>query len=65
MERSLHAHQILIRANIDALKQLRVTDIVYLSRRTCKENLPPGKFVIDQFIDRTFARNKLFLMMKL
>ncbi len=26
-----------------------------------KENLPPGKFIIvDQFIDRTFARSKTF-----
>ena len=50
------------RANIDALKQLGVTDIVSVSAvGSLKENLPPGKFVIiDQFIDRTFARNKTF-----
>ena len=50
------------RANIDALKQLGVTDIVSISAvGSLKENLPPGKFVIvDQFIDRTFARNKTF-----
>jgi len=50
------------RANIDALKQLEVTDIVSISAvGSLKENLPPGKFVIvDQFIDRTFARNKTF-----
>ena len=43
------------RANIDALKQLGVTDIVSVSAvGSLKENLPPGKFVIvDQFIDRT------------
>ena len=50
------------RANIDALKQLGVSDIVSVSAvGSLKEELPPGKFVIiDQFIDRTFARNKTF-----
>ena len=50
------------RANIDALKQVGVTDIVSVSAvGSLKENLSPGKFVIvDQFIDRTFARNKTF-----
>ena len=50
------------RANIDALKQLGVTDILSVSAvGSLKEDLPPGKFVIvDQFIDRTFARNKTF-----
>ena len=50
------------RANIDALKQLGVTDIVSVSAvGSLKEDLPPGKFVIiDQFIDRTFARYKTF-----
>ena len=50
------------RANIDALKQLGVSDIVSVSAvGSLKEDLPPGKFVIvDQFIDRTFARNKTF-----
>ena len=50
------------RANIDALKQLGVTDIVSVSAvGSLKEDLAPGKFVIvDQFIDRTFARNKTF-----
>ena len=50
------------RANIDALKQLGVTDIVSVSAvGSLKENLLPGKFVIvDQFIDRTFARSKTF-----
>ena len=50
------------RANIDALKQLGVTDIVSISAvGSLKENLSPGKFVIiDQFIDRTFARYKTF-----
>ena len=50
------------RANIDALKQLGVTDIVSISAvGSLKENLNPEKFIIvDQFIDRTFARNKTF-----
>ena len=50
------------RANIDALKQLGITDIVSVSAvGSLKENLPPGMFVIvDQFIDRTFARSKSF-----
>ena len=50
------------KANIDALKQLGVTDIVSVSAvGSLKEDLPPGKFVIvDQFIDRTFARKKTF-----
>ena len=50
------------RANIDALKQLGVTDIVSISAvGSLKEDLKHGMFVIvDQFIDRTFARNKTF-----
>ena len=50
------------RANIDAFKQLGVTDILSVSAvGSLKEGLAPGKFVIvDQFIDRTFARNKTF-----
>ena len=50
------------RANIDVFKQLGVTDIVSVSAvGSLKENLEPGKFVIvDQFIDRTFARKKTF-----
>ena len=50
------------RANIDALKQLGVTDIISVSAvGSLKENLSPGTFVIvDQFIDRTFTRVKTF-----
>ena len=50
------------RANIDAMKQLGVTDIVSVSAvGSLKEDLEPGKFVIvDQFIDRTFSRTKTF-----
>ena len=50
------------RANIDAMKQLGVTDIISVSAvGSLKDNLEPGKFVIiDQFIDRTFSRIKTF-----
>lgn len=50
------------RANIDALKRLGVTDIVSVSAcGSFREDLSPGTFVlVDQFIDRTFAREKSF-----
>ncbi len=50
------------RANIDALKQLGVTDVISVSAcGSFREALAPGDFVIvDQFIDRTFAREKSF-----
>ena len=50
------------RANIDAMKQMEVTDIISVSAvGSLKENLSTGMFVIvDQFIDRTFARSKTF-----
>jgi 5'-methylthioadenosine phosphorylase len=50
------------RANIDAMKQMGVTDIISVSAvGSLKENLSPGTFVIvDQFIDRTFARASTF-----
>jgi 5'-methylthioadenosine phosphorylase len=50
------------RANIDALKRAGVTDLVSVSAcGSLKEELAPGHFVIvDQFIDRTFAREKSF-----
>jgi 5'-methylthioadenosine phosphorylase len=50
------------RANIDALKRVGVTDLISLSAvGSFREELPPGTFVIvDQFIDRTFAREKSF-----
>ena len=50
------------RANIDALKRAGVTDIVSLSAvGSLREDLAPGDFVlVDQFIDRTFAREKSF-----
>jgi len=54
--------EINFRANIDAMKRLGVCDIVSVSAvGSLREHLHPGMFVIvDQFIDRTFARNKSF-----
>jgi 5'-methylthioadenosine phosphorylase len=54
--------EINFRANIDALKRSGVTDLVSLSAvGSLKPELPPGSFVlVDQFIDRTFARVKSF-----
>jgi len=50
------------RANIDALKRLGVTDVISLSASgSFREEMAPGDFVVvDQFIDRTFAREKSF-----
>jgi 5'-methylthioadenosine phosphorylase len=50
------------RANIDALKRLGVTDIVAVSAcGSFRDEMRPGDLVIvDQFIDRTFAREKSF-----
>ena len=50
------------RANIDALKRAGVTDVISLSAcGSLREDLPPGTFVlVDQYIDRTFARPKSF-----
>ncbi|PIX05494.1 MAG: S-methyl-5'-thioadenosine phosphorylase, partial [Gallionellales bacterium CG_4_8_14_3_um_filter_54_18] len=54
--------EINFRANLDALKRLGVTDIISVSAvGSLREDLIPGTFVIvDQFIDRTFAREKTF-----
>ena len=59
---SINPTNINFRANIDAMKQLGVTDIISVSAvGSLKESLNPGKFVIvDQFIDRTFSRVKTF-----
>ncbi|MGA1695318.1 MAG: S-methyl-5'-thioadenosine phosphorylase [Arenicellales bacterium] len=50
------------RANIDVLKRAGATDIISLSAvGSLREDLHPGTLVIvDQFIDRTFAREKSF-----
>lgn len=54
--------EINFRANIDALKRAGATEIVSVSAvGSLREHLPPGMFVIvDQFVDRTFARAKSF-----
>lgn len=54
--------EINFRANIDALKRAGVTDVISVSAvGSLREHLAPGTFVIvDQFIDRTFARPKSF-----
>lgn len=50
------------RANIDALKRLGVTDVISVSAcGSFREDMAPGDFVIlDQYVDRTFAREKSF-----
>ena len=50
------------RANIDALKRSGVTDVISVSAcGSFRDQMAPGDFVIvDQFIDRTFAREKSF-----
>ncbi len=50
------------RANIDVLKRAGVTDVISVSAvGSLREDLAPGAFVvIDQFVDRTFARAKSF-----
>jgi 5'-methylthioadenosine phosphorylase len=50
------------RANIDALKRVGATDVISVSAvGSLREDLPPGAFlIVDQFIDRTFARAKSF-----
>ena len=54
--------QINARANIDVLKRAGCTDLISLSAvGSLREALDPGTFVVvDQFIDRTFARAKTF-----
>jgi 5'-methylthioadenosine phosphorylase len=58
----LSPSEINFRANIDALKRSGVTDLISLSAvGSLNIDLPPGTFVlVDQFIDRTFARPKSF-----
>lgn len=60
-----HVHspsEVNYRANIDALKRVGCHDVISVSAcGSFKEHLPPGAFVIvDQFIDRTFMRQKSF-----
>ncbi len=50
------------RANIDAMKRAGVTDLVSVSAcGSFREDFPPGHFVlVDQYVDRTFARESSF-----
>jgi 5'-methylthioadenosine phosphorylase len=50
------------RANVDALKRAGCTDVVAISAvGSLREELAPGRFaIVDQFIDRTFARDRSF-----
>jgi 5'-methylthioadenosine phosphorylase len=50
------------RANIDVLKRAGVTDVISVSAvGSLREHLAPGTFlIVDQFIDRTFARTTTF-----
>lgn len=54
--------QLNYRANIDALKRLGVTDLVSISAvgSLCEDMAPGDVVVVDQFIDRTFARDTSF-----
>jgi 5'-methylthioadenosine phosphorylase len=54
--------QLNFRANVDAMKRMGVTDLVSISAvGSLAEEMAPGDFVlVDQFIDRTFAREKSF-----
>ncbi|MCG8491881.1 MAG: S-methyl-5'-thioadenosine phosphorylase, partial [Sneathiellales bacterium] len=58
----LSPSEINYQANIDVLKRAGVTEILSVSAcGSLIEELPPGTFVlVDQFIDRTFARKKSF-----
>ncbi len=50
------------RANVDAMKRAGCTDLLAISAiGSLREEIPPGHFVVvDQFIDRTFAREASF-----
>jgi 5'-methylthioadenosine phosphorylase len=50
------------RANIDALKRAGVTEVISVSAcGSFREDLAPGTFVIvDQFVDRTYMRQRSF-----
>lgn len=54
--------EINFRANIDILKRVGVTEIISFGAvGSLAEHLQPGMFVlVDQFVDRTFARTKSF-----
>ncbi|MEP7350935.1 MAG: S-methyl-5'-thioadenosine phosphorylase [Sphingorhabdus sp.] len=59
---SLPPSDVNARANVDALKRVGCTDVVAISAvGSLREELAPGQFVVvDQFIDRTYVRDKSF-----
>ena len=59
---SISPSNINYQANIEALKRLKVENVISISAvGSLKEDHPPGKFVlVDQFIDQTYKRNKSF-----
>ena len=59
---ALGPSQLNYRANIDVLKRAGCTDLLSLSAvGSLKQAYAPGDFVVvDQFVDRTFAREKSF-----
>ena len=59
---SISPSNINYRANIEALKRMKVENVISISAvGSLKEDHPPGKFVlVDQFIDQTYKRNKSF-----
>lgn len=61
-EHALSPSAVNYRANIDVLKRAGCTDVLSVSAvGSLKEEYAPGDFVlVDQFIDRTFAREKSF-----
>jgi 5'-methylthioadenosine phosphorylase len=61
-EHTLSPSKVNYRANIDAMKQLGVSKLITISAvGSLKEDIKPGEFVFtDQFIDRTFGREKSF-----
>jgi 5'-methylthioadenosine phosphorylase len=58
----LAPNKINYRANIDVMKRAGVTDLISISAcGSFREELAPGTFVlVDQYIDRTIAREKSF-----
>ena len=62
LNHNLSPSKINYRANIEALKKLNVQNIISISAvGSLREDFKPSEFVlVDQFIDRTFIRNKSF-----
>ena len=61
-DHTINPSKINYRANISALKQIGVSDIISISAvGSLKDNIKPGSFVIiEQYIDKTFKRENTF-----